>query len=259
MPESARDHILDTIAKNTYIKKLIIESRPQYITDDTLDVLEKALKGKTVEIGFGVESENDLVRNTILNKDISKADFIALKNRTKRTTIKLLAYVLIKPPFLSEAEAILEAITTINYANSLNVDVISIEPVSVQENTLVWLLSENGLYTPPWIWSIIQIVSTVYNVGTEIRIGGFEYYPLPKQYVSNCEYCNSDFVEAIQAFNASYNLDKLLETACVNQCHKEWQKSLGVIEKEAIVDRAIRILESIDVEKTIEVRSKLHC
>ncbi|RKX76096.1 MAG: hypothetical protein DRP87_12810 [Spirochaetes bacterium] len=44
-----------------------------------------------------------------------------------------LAYILIKPPFLSEQEAIEEAIDTVKIAFELGFDAVSIEPLSVHE------------------------------------------------------------------------------------------------------------------------------
>ena len=46
-----------------------------------------------------------------------------------------IAYVILKPPFLSEQEAITEAISTIGFANEIGFERISLEPMTIHGYT----------------------------------------------------------------------------------------------------------------------------
>lgn len=56
--QDARAVIYDIIAHKDEIKYVIIESRPEYITEEKIEILRKALPDKTIEIGMGLESSN---------------------------------------------------------------------------------------------------------------------------------------------------------------------------------------------------------
>lgn len=248
-----RKYFWEIINRNPHIKKLIIESRPQYITTEVIEELNNAFTDTIVEIGFGIEAKNDIIRNVILNKNIEKTAYDDLKNRVRSTKIRLLAYILVKPPFLTEAEAIMEAIESVRYAYELGVDAVSLEPVSIQSYTLVSLLSKAGCFSPPWIWSILKIVKDVYHLGIEVRIGGFEFFPLPEKFVSNCETCNYDMTQIIREFNLKYDPAIFYNAICNEHCDQKWLKELEEIPEDNLVDRALKILDSINVEKGISV------
>lgn len=118
-----------------------------------------------------------------------------------------LAYVLIKPPFLTEHEAIQEAIETVKYAFEVGFDAVSIEPVSIHDYSLVDALYLKGLFTPPWLWSVLAVAQATVNFG-ELRIGGMEYYPRP-EIVAHNRHDGSDCTQlgwkAISAYNATHD------------------------------------------------------
>jgi radical SAM enzyme (TIGR01210 family) len=122
------------------IKRITIESRPQYITDRTLDVLENIAKSCNleIEIGIGLETIDDNIRNYCVFKGFNLNAFKeAVERINERQNLRVLAYVLLKPPFISEAEAIVDVEKTIEEAFKLGVNAVSLEVMSIQEFTLV--------------------------------------------------------------------------------------------------------------------------
>jgi radical SAM enzyme (TIGR01210 family) len=222
LPPDARRDILHCVAGNDDIEHLIIESRPEFFQPEVLGELSSILCGKTVEIGVGLETHDPILRNAILNKGVQNPDLERLKPILQAyDNLRLLCYVLVKPPFLSEGYALQDAIDSVNYAFGIGADVVSLEPVSIQAFTLIDFLARAGHYRTPWIWTVIDIIRNVASPDRLVRIGGFEFFPVPKDFVHNCARCNTVFVKAIDRFNSVNSLDVFTGLDCV--CRKnEW-------------------------------------
>jgi radical SAM enzyme (TIGR01210 family) len=222
LPADARRAILQAIAGNDDIERVIIESRPEFIVPEVLAEVASILRGKTVELGVGLETHDETIRTAILNKGVANDAFRGLKGKVAaHANLRLLFYVLVKPPLLSEGYALRDAVETVSYAFSIGADIVSLEPVSVQSFTLVDLLWRAGSFRPPWIWTVLEVVRQTFRPDRLIRIGGFEYYPLPREFVQNCPRCNTVFVKAIDRFNSVNELEVFNGIDC--RCRRdEW-------------------------------------
>ena len=248
-----RQYIFNKIEEDKNIKRLIIESRPEYLTKKVLDEIEGIFRNTIVEIGVGFETANNQIRNLILNKGISDDDLIKVgQNFANRRNIKLLAYILVKPPFLTPKEAIKDTIEAIYFAKNVGADIISLEAVSIQHLTTVSFLAEAGFYKPTWIWSLFEIVKQTFHLGIEIRIGGFEFYPLPIEYTSNCEVCNKKMIEIIQEFNMYQDINLIKEVDCLANCNEIWERELIEMNELDLPARIIKTLKNINIEETIK-------
>lgn len=252
-----RRYMFEKINSIGYIKRLIIESRVDFITDNILDEIETLLPGVTVEIGVGVETKSDTIRELILNKGISTVDIVECGKKFHGRKTKMLAYILINPPFLTESEAIRDAIATIEFASGIGAGVISLEAVSIQHLTLVSLLAEAGYYRTPWIWSMFEIVKRTFHLGLTIRMGGFEFFPIPKDFTSNCSACNETMIAKIQEFNMTNDLNVIANLNCPDHCEKLWLEDLKKIDSRDLPRRIIETFEFIDIPATIN-KLKLH-
>jgi len=259
----ARRRILDLIAQEKAIRAVILESRPEYINNDIASEIREILSGKHVEIGIGLETSNDNVRDLCINKSFTLSSFTKAVQILKKNDLKVLSYVLVKPPFLTESEAIEDAVSSANKAFELGVDFVSLEPVSVQPYTLVQFLYEGKKYRPPWIWSVVEVAKATLRNGF-IRIGvPPEFFPIPLTFAHNCEKCDPKVISAIREFNKSYDPSFLEDISCSCQIH--WKESLmqgiphymgeGILE-----DRIINTLDSFDQEMIFEKikRERLH-
>lgn len=210
------------------IRRITIESRPQYITEESVDFLSNIFKDSNVEleIGMGVEAVNDVVRNVCINKQGTKEQFISAVNLLKQNGIRSLAYVLLKPPFLTEAESIKEAVDTAHFAANIGFSRISFEPMSIHQYTLVDALTQTGDYKAPWLWSVVEVTKQCSDISPIFGIGGIGYYPIPKVYSSNAclnePICTDNFVQAIKEYNKRRNTKVFDSLEC--ECRKIWQK-----------------------------------
>jgi radical SAM enzyme (TIGR01210 family) len=245
----ARRRIFRLIAGVPEIRHLIIESRPEFVSEASLAEITELLPNKTVEVGVGLECYDDAVRSVCLNKGFNRSEFLEASRLIGKSPVKLLAYVLLKPPFLTESEAIEEAVRAIRFAFQHGADVVSLEPVSVQDFSLVHYLYEAEQYRPPWIWSVFEVIRRTAGLG-EVRIGGFEFLPIPKIFTHNCPKCDPACVEAIVDYNRGGGITRFDKLSC--ECMSEWRRNIEARDDRPLAERITAILSSIDERRTLE-------
>lgn len=207
-----RAYLMDR-CRESGIKKLIIESRPEFIEVEKLE----DFKGVELEVGIGLETANDFVRELCINKGFNYSDFERSAKILKQEGFRVKCYLLLKPPFLSEKEAIEDIIESAEKVKRY-ADVISINLMNVQRGTIVERLWERGLYRPPWLWSALEVLKKISaEVICDPVAGGKIRGP------HNCGRCDNEMVRAIKLFSLTQDKN-LLEIEC--RCRKIWLKSL---------------------------------
>jgi len=151
-----REYIYRKIAEIPENTELSMESRVEFITQEKLDEFHKYLPNKYVEIGMGLESVNDYIRNRYINKGLKYEDFLEKLNLCHHNNVGSKVYLLFKPPFLNEQAAIDDCVNSIKKLIELNVNTISINPCNVQKGTLVEYLWHSHRYRPPWFYSLFE-------------------------------------------------------------------------------------------------------
>ncbi|HJQ93788.1 MAG TPA: archaeosine biosynthesis radical SAM protein RaSEA, partial [Candidatus Thermoplasmatota archaeon] len=131
MPGAQKD-ILSIIGQGP--KKVAFESLPGFVTDETLGPLEGLCQ--KLEVGIGVESANLLVLRDSVNKGHGFATFAEAADACHRHGVSVKAYLMCKPPFLKESDALADSTRTI-IAAAPHADMVSLNPTNVQGNTLV--------------------------------------------------------------------------------------------------------------------------
>lgn len=228
MNRTAQNSILNLATHIRGLKKITVESRPQYLTEEVIFDISKIFKGSGIkfEIGMGLEAKDEIVRNVCINKQEKNSDFINAVDLLRQYGISPLAYIIIKPPFLTEAEAIDEAVETAHFAHEIGFERISFEPMSIHPYTLVDALRQTGDYCAPWLWSVVEIVKRCSDISDIVGIGGVGYYPIPSSYAHN--YCNLEkrcdeqFLNAIMEYNSTRNISVFESLSC--ECKTEWEK-----------------------------------
>lgn len=243
MPVIARRGICRIIAENRLIQTVIIESRPEFITKEVIEEIEEDLAGKRVEIGVGLELENNLFREICINKGFGFEEYVSCAKVIAESKLHLLTYVVVKPLFLTITESIEQAIKTARRVFELGSAVISFEPISLQRSTVVEYFFNKGIYSLPWGWDMIEIMKEVHNLPTEIRIGGFEFFPIPEVFIQNCALCNRELYEAIAQYNATKDLQPILSLQC--NCKQTWKAEIAkeLSLNENLITRVYKMLE----------------
>lgn len=223
----AQEMILRLATRIQGIRRVTIESRPEFVTERSIEFLKGifANTGVELEIGMGLEARDRVVRNICINKQGSNDEFVRAARLISEAGFYSLAYILLKPPFIGEAEAIDEAVETAHFAAESGFSRISFEPMSVHSYTLVDALVKANLYRPPWLWSVVEVVRRCEDIGSIFGVGGVGYYPLPTEYCRNkCSRepsCSNTLIDAIMRWNATRRLDVFEGLSC--DCMEVWR------------------------------------
>jgi len=229
VPPDVRDDIYSAFSG---CERLLFESRPEYATRDALS---QAPKNAT--LALGLESSDPIVMRDCIAKGFTPADARRAGVDAKDLGLSVRSYVLLKPPYISEANAIEDAVATGIYADGFS-DEISINPVNVQKFTEVERLWRAGEFRPPWIWSLIEVMSRLHgNVSARVMSspsGGGS-----ARGVHNGGCCDAKALAAVEKYSFSGDADDL-KVDC--GCRGKWESYLraeAMLGTPADVDRCV--------------------
>lgn len=148
-----RSYFIDSIKGK--IDTLLVESRTEYITQENMSDL--ASSGLKVRIAIGLETSNDDIIRRSINKGSTFSKFVKSAQAAKNLGFSIRTYLLMKPPFVTEKDAITDMIQSVKDVEPYADDV-SINPTNVQRNTLVEYLWKRGMYRPPRLWSLAKVL-----------------------------------------------------------------------------------------------------
>ncbi|MEW6069994.1 MAG: archaeosine biosynthesis radical SAM protein RaSEA [Candidatus Thermoplasmatota archaeon] len=218
--ENAQTKILELVG--TSAEKVVIESRPEFVNKEHLNKLNKICN---LEIALGLESSNPIILEKSINKGFKLEDYVKAAEIINELGIKLKTYILIKPPFITEKEAIVDAVNSAEFASNYS-QTISFNPVNIQKNTLVEYLWKRKEYSPPWLWSVVEILKcTKENVNSWLicsPIAGGS-----RRGTHNCGNCDSKILKAIKEFSLTQNIKVFDGLDC--NCKQKW---LDIVELE---------------------------
>jgi len=214
--ESTRDYIFKKISKLPNIKELVIESRVDYITQEKLIKMKSSLD-IYIEVAIGLETVNDHIRNTYINKGLFFKDFLEAIHLCKLNDIGVRAYLLFKPPFLNEETAIDDCVSSILKLAELKVNTISINPLNIQKNTLIEFLFYQKRYRPPWFYSLFKcIVKACHerDILKEVRIISSPSGAGSKRGIHNClkRECNEFMIKSLRNFVLTQDINHLIRS-----------------------------------------------
>lgn len=224
IPFEVQERICREVERSSSIEQLIVESRPEFATNDKIKLLTSLLKRKKLRVAIGLEAVSDYVREVCINKGFSTKDYERAVEILKKNGAEVSTYVFLKPIYLSEQESIEEAVRTTRYAFSLGSSEIMIESAFIQPGTKMQELYLSGEFRPPWLWSIIEVVRSTSHLGP-VYIGGFEDEPPPLAIPHNCEMCSPRFTDLFRSYNETLDVSLLHNGYC--SCKVDWEKELG--------------------------------
>ncbi len=262
-----RLQIFDAIERYPHVRRVLVESRPEYFSPEKVTaVLSRLTTGQSLEIAVGLETSDPFVLAKCVRKGFDTEDFehvvemvgaycSPITGEPLADRVGILGYVLVKPAYLTEAEAIDDAIETVDYIHQVGVDhgvttLAKLEPCVVPTGTLLEALyrskDEQGhpRYQPPSTWTVAEIIAQLYekDLQRHVRIGAREdmdlYLEISAAYREHGPKAGMlsqyDFVlyAAIQEYNEHGDICRLMldiEMAIEEDpCFAEWKQSLGL-------------------------------
>jgi len=220
IPRNVRKHILQKLTVTT--EKVSVESRPEYVKTTALSEVHDLVPSTLFEVGIGLETSSDFIRTHAINKGFRYSDYKKAASLLKNHHMNVKTYVLVKPPFLIEKEAIIDTIQTVKDV-AKNTNLISLNPTNVQRNTLVEYLWKRQSYRPPWLWSIIEILKksqpfTSARLQCDVTGGGNIRGP------HNCMTCDQNVIRAISEFSLTQKINVFDDLTC--DCREKWYDQL---------------------------------
>ncbi len=155
--EEVRHYIYNNIEIIDNVREVVVESRPEYINSLMLKEIKEFFKNKYFEIGVGVETTNDWIRNHYINKGVTLEMLIEAFRLCQTNEIGIKAYLLFKPIFLNEISAIDDCVASITALKDLNINSISVNPLNIQKGTLAEHFWRQNRYRPPWYYSLYDV------------------------------------------------------------------------------------------------------
>lgn len=221
----ARDAILKTLAEDARIIKVLVETRPNFVTEENVQACLSILKSKPFELAFGLETSSDKIRKDSINKGFTFQDFVRAAETAKKYGATVKAYLMLKPLFLSEKQAMEDIIRSIDDAAPYS-DTISINLCNVQKGTLVEALWEKGQYRPPWLWSIVEVLGKAKAAHPDLPLMSDPVGAGSKRGPHNCKECDSEVADSLRTFSLTQNPADLSNKDC--GCKELWKKVLEI-------------------------------
>jgi radical SAM enzyme (TIGR01210 family) len=156
IPVSDYQRIADIVS---HFETVIVEAHARLIGNTCLD-FKKLLKPE-LQVALGLETVHQDVLQK-LNKQMSLENFSDAVSFLKQNEIQTRAFILLRPPFLSEEEGIYWAERSIDFAFNCGVECCIIIPVRAG-NGAMDRLKDMNLFSPPNIISLEKVLE--YGIG----------------------------------------------------------------------------------------------
>src|SRR5271157_3334744 len=206
-------------------RRFLFETLPEFVRPEEMSPLKAAFAGE-LEVALGLESTDPTVLGRFVNKGSSPAEYLAAADRLASLGVRRKAYLLLKPPYLTESEAVADVVRSVREA-AAHFDSISVNPVHIQNGTVVEWLYHRGRYRPPWLWSLVDVLKEGAAFRGTSRLVSFPTAGGLARGPHNCGSCDARVLAAIQEASLSQEFAPLDELDC--PCRTEWRSSLAYL------------------------------
>jgi len=220
-----------------------------------------------LSIGTGVEAFDDAVARVCVNKGSTRAAAIVALENTRRANSQLEgvdvlaeAHVLLKPPALTEAEAIADATAAIEWCLAEGFERAILMLCSAKPQSPLGILAMTGGcsapgadYQPASLWSALEVLSRLPgSMRSRVRVHGFASNTPIGLRPTTCPACEQVVIAAIQHFNCTGTDDGLAAVRRLGcECRDRWTAACDQEPRESL---SVRMHEFVDaLERASEV------
>ncbi len=221
-PNEVPPAVVDEVAAAFKGKVIVAETRAEYVDGDRINRFVAAIDDGTytipLYIAIGLETTSDQISDKSINKGSTFAQFKEASKTARKNRAGIKAYLLMKPLFLTEQEAIDDMIRSIEEVSPY-ADLISMNPCNVQSRTEVEQYWKQGAYRPPYLWSVLKVLDAVdRHVLCDPVGGGRSRGP------HNCGACDHDVITAINEYALTGDRELIRAAAAMDcACKEEWE------------------------------------
>ncbi|MEF8813985.1 MAG: archaeosine biosynthesis radical SAM protein RaSEA [Halovenus sp.] len=215
IPANTRAAIAETFADRD---RMVVESLPDFV--DAGKIADFTDRGIQTDVAVGLETATDRIRRDCVNKYFAFSEFEAAADEARRVGAGVKAYLLLKPPFLSESEAREDMVDSVVRCSAVDgCHTVSMNPTNVQRHTMVEDLYFGDGYRPPWLWTVTDVLERTADEDVLVvsdPVGhGSDRGP------HNCGECDDRVQRAIKDFNLRQDASVFEQVSC--QCERTWQ------------------------------------
>ncbi|MCI4342797.1 MAG: archaeosine biosynthesis radical SAM protein RaSEA [Thermoplasmata archaeon] len=200
-------------------RRLLFETLPEFAVADRLEPLRAAFSGE-IEVALGLESTDPTVLGKYIHKNAPPSEYLAAGDRVRALGLRAKAYLLLKPPYLTETESVRDVVRSVREA-APHFDALSINPVHIQNGTVVEWLYRRGRYRPPWLWSVVAALREGAGLRGTSRLVSFPTAGGLPRGPHNCGECDRRVLDAIETASLRQEFGLLEELECA--CRHEWE------------------------------------
>jgi radical SAM enzyme (TIGR01210 family) len=224
VPPLARSAILRRCAEESAVRVVLVESRPEYITAARIKELVLAMRRSeplALEVGIGLETADDQVREQGLRKGITRHSFERAVRVLGETKADLLTYLMLKPMPMSDEQALRDVKTSAEYVFDIAARHhvrarVALELTFVVPGTPLAFDYLKGKYAPPSLWLALEVVKSIAVLG-DVSVGLWDEGLGPLAKSDSCEACRRRVITAIRRFNTTQDRGVLSISNCLCQ------------------------------------------
>lgn len=220
VPRSARRGILALMCASPY-PAFAFETRAETLVPESVAECRSSLERRGLKVYVGLESADTWVAKYCINKALSPSVFVGGVSELRQQGVDAVANVLLGAPFLTEREAIVDTLNTVRWAFDNGVSECCLFPTHVKKWTQMEWFYRHGLYEPPSLWSLIEVLRQLDEdqVSSKIEIAWFTSYGAFNVIASpnTCRRCYNEVVEYFSGF-ANTNDYAFIQNAIDLEC-----------------------------------------
>jgi radical SAM enzyme (TIGR01210 family) len=182
----------------SFAKHVVVESHPRLVGEKA-SLLRDLLSG-SLEVAMGLETIHPQVLPR-LNKKFSLSHFAGAAEFLQRQNIALRAFVLVKPPFMTELEGLEWAVKSAAFAFSCGATVVSLIPTRGGNGALE-RLRETGEFTSPQLATLERAL----ELSLDLRAGRVFADTWDLEQFSCCPACLEKRRQRLHAMNLSQTI-----------------------------------------------------
>jgi len=188
---------------------VIVECHPRLINEKCLKFRDLLIPD--LNIALGLETVNPEIMK-VLNKQMTLDDFAKASEFLAENKIRSRAFILLRPPLLSEAEGIYWAERSVDFAFSSGIECCTIIPVRAG-NGIMDKLMEKGDFNLPDINSLEKVV----EYGIRLKKGRVFADTWDLGLFSKCEKCTKKRTDRLVEMNLTQKIVPPVECTCTEK------------------------------------------
>ncbi|MFD1585837.1 archaeosine biosynthesis radical SAM protein RaSEA [Halorientalis brevis] len=197
--------------------RIVVESLPDFVELEKIEDFTQ--HGLETDVAIGLETATDRVRRDCVNKYFEFSEFERAAEHAQEAGGGIKAYLLMKPPFLSEPEAIADMKRSVRRCADVEAcHTVSMNPTNVQRHTMVEDLYHDGGYRPPWLWSVAEVLESTADVDAIVVSDPVGHGS--DRGAHNCGECDDKVQTAIKDFDLRQDPSVFEQVSC--ECELTW-------------------------------------